>query len=172
MKKLIFIPLLAALVFGNNIGSYQPDIGAHTANREAAPVEYCTDSIKWVDTTKTWADAIAAHVSVWMPNGGKMFFHYGVDSTATTVDSIRVSPSQDSVIYTDTTGPLTASTRYWISFFDSCSRGPGYTGYYTQDSTVDIAEWLYGEPLSRHVTQSPWQAFKDAFVAPFKKAFR
>lgn len=149
------------------------DIGSQAG--DATPsIQPCSDSLKNFDSTKTGNNLIAAHVTAYMPHGGKVFFSFGTDSNSVTKDSITVDSLLSPYVYTDTATGLNASTRYWIAFSDSCGNSTGFKGFYTQDSTVTIAEWLNGniKHLDTESTGAFKPAFKPAFLAAFKKAFK
>jgi hypothetical protein len=173
---LLVLALFAAAI-GSNIGSFgDKDIGSYQSASSGAG---CDSNLHWLDTTKTWADAIAAKCTL-LCDTGKIVFQWATD-TAGTISRDSVTAKKTPYAYTDTTGTLTPSTAYFLRFVfdsDTSASAADTTLWYsrdTRDSSDTSDYWLYEAPAPRVPLDNPrsiWEQFKQAAYKAGKYAHK
>jgi hypothetical protein len=152
----------SAVIAGSGAGAWMTG-GLMGGDSVAAAGTACDSNLHWMDTTKVWADAIAARCSL-VCDSGKVVFQYATD-TAGTISRDSVTGKDSPYLYTDTTGDLTPSTAYFLRFVFDADTGTGvdttlWYSYDTRDSSDTSEYWLYTAPSPRDTTGTWWKKIR------------
>jgi hypothetical protein len=105
----------------------------------------CATSLSSIDSVRSWCDAIAFRDTAAIPNGGKIYSKWAID-TANIINRDTAQSSGDPFIYRCTTSVVPPSSDIKIRVYDSCGTASAWKTIRTLDSVSDTTQWLYGAP--------------------------